>query len=268
MDTHTNQRMEGILSAIEHQGAVSVAELSASFGVSAVTIRKDLEALERRSLLERTRGGARSRTPGEEGSFSDRIGRNVAAKKAIARRAAQLVRNGDIIGLDSSTTGYYLAMEIADRRELTVVTNSLRSASLLADESDATIILLGGTIRRTSDATVGAPTDLLSGRGRLHRSFLGLSALSLERGMLEMSVAEADSKRTLVAISDEVVGIFDSSKARGFGLHSVVDAAGVSRLITDDEFAPDEAAAWEQLGTVVDRCPVIDHQHHVRRKAH
>lgn len=254
VDHDSDARFEGILSAIEHEGQVSVADLSTRFGVSAVTIRKDLEALERRSLLRRVRGGARGSAPQEEGSFADRLGRSVAAKKAIARRAAELVSHGDVIALDSSTSAFFLALEILDRRDLVVVTNSLRTATVLSEDSDATVILLGGTVRRTSSSTVGELSDVLVGRGSLSTAFVGLSTLSVERGLLELTLAEAEPKRALVAAARRVVALFDSTKADGFGLHSFLPADRVDCLISDVGFPQDHRERWQERGVEVALC--------------
>lgn len=256
MEIDGEVRVEGILSALEHRGQVSVSELATQFGVSAVTIRKDLVALERRALLQRVRGGARAHTSEDEGSFAERLGRSAGAKKAIARHAATFVANGDVIALDSSTSAYFLALELLTRRDLVVVTNSLRSAMVLSEESDATVVLLGGTIRRMANSTVGDISDALSGRGRISKAFTGLAALSIERGLLELSRAEADSKRALMDASREVYALFESAKADAFGLHSFAVPGRVTRLITDTAFPDDEVARWRDAGVEVDRCRV------------
>lgn len=256
MEIDGEVRVDGILSELEHRGQVSVSELAVQFGVSAVTIRKDLRFLERRALLQRVRGGARSHTSGDEGSFTERLGRSAGAKKVIARHAATFVGNGDVIALDSSTSAYFLALELLNRRDLVVVTNSLRSAMVLSEESDATVVLLGGTIRRTANSTVGDISDVLVGRGRIAKAFTGLAALSLERGLLELSRAEADSKRALVDASREVYALFESAKADAFGLHSFAVTDRVTRLITDTGFPDDEVARWRDAGVAVDRCRI------------
>jgi len=256
MDQPGDGRVEGILSVLEHNGETTVAALAERFDVSAVTIRKDLQMLERRSLLVRTRGGARGLTPDEDGSFTDRLGDQVAAKKAIARQASTLVQDGDVIALDSSTSAYYLALELLERRELVVITNSLRTASLLADESDATIVLMGGTIRRSMSSTVGDFSGVLAGRGRIGKVFLGLVALSVQRGILEQSVEEAETKRSMVAAAGEVIALSDSTKAAGFGLYTVAETSQVTRLITDTSFDAHEVERWRDAGVQVDVCEV------------
>ena len=246
------QRDERILSLLEGRELVSVGELAGSIGVSAVTMRKDLDRLARSAVIERVRGGARLRTA-EEGPLAERLGHRVGAKRAIARRAAELIDADAVIAIDSSSTGYYLALELAGRADLTIVTNSLRVASQLAERSGPAIVVLGGTVRRTSHSTVGFPAELLQGYGTIDLAFLGVSALSPEQGLLERSFSEAETKRAIASAADRVVGLFDSSKAAGFGQHSVVPASAVDRLITDDGFSESNAAPWQALGVTVDR---------------
>ncbi|WP_125099419.1 DeoR/GlpR family DNA-binding transcription regulator [Leucobacter chromiireducens] len=244
-------RDERILALLEGQEQVSVAELATRLAVSEVTIRKDLDRLARSALVERIRGGARLRGA-EEGALSVRLGHRVAAKRAIARRAAGLVGPDAVIALDSSSTSYYLALELAERSDVTVVTNSLRVATQLMEHSAIELVLLGGTVRRTSSSTVGFPVELLQRFGRIDIAFLGVSALSAEQGLLERAFSEAETKRMIASVSERVIGLFDSSKSAGFGQHGVVGATAVERLITDDAFAAEEVARWRALGVVVD----------------
>jgi DeoR/GlpR family transcriptional regulator of sugar metabolism len=137
-------REQAILLDLESVGRVMVNELTERFGVSAVTVRKDLDALERRSLLRRIRGGAVSAGNSDEGAWGMRLRHSQAAKQAIAKSVAPLVADGDVIALDSSTTSYYLAQELLDRRNLVVITNGLRTASLLMVESTSMVVLPAG----------------------------------------------------------------------------------------------------------------------------
>lgn len=245
-------RDELILGLLEGRGSVPVEELAQNLEVSAVTVRKDLDRLVRSALIERVRGGARLRAS-EEGPFALRLGRRVVAKRAIARRAAGLVDAGAVVALDSSSTSYYLALELAERADLTVVTNSLRVATQLAERSELEVVLLGGSVRRTSNSTVGFPPEVLRGFGRIDVAYLGISALSVERGLLERSYSEAETKRAMAGVANQVVGLFDSSKAEGFGQHSVIPAESVSMLVTDDGFPEADAASWEAHGVRVER---------------
>ncbi|UOQ60480.1 DeoR/GlpR family DNA-binding transcription regulator [Leucobacter rhizosphaerae] len=249
------ERRERILGLLEGQEQVPVGALAEALGVSAVTIRKDLDHLVDSALVERLRGGARLRSS-EEGPWAVRLGHRVAAKRAIARRAAELIGPNAVISLDSSSTGYYLALELVDRADITVVTNSLRVATQLAERSELSVVLLGGSVRRTAYSTVGFPPELLRGYGRIDTAFFGAAALSIEHGLLERSFSEAETKRAIAATAHRVVGLFDSSKSEGFGQHSVVPASAVAHLVTDDGFSESTAEAWRAHGVAVDRVHV------------
>lgn len=245
-----------ILDALDQHGAVQVAELARELGVSEVTIRKDLDSLAERDLLRRTRGGGLPPERSDEGAFSDRMRREAAAKQTVAARAAELVHDGDVIALDTSSTAHFLALELLQRSGLVVVTQSLRTAVLLMERSDAHIVMPGGTLRRESSGLVGPIGDALVGRGRIDKAFVGLVALSPERGLLELATDEALSKQGLVDASREIHALFDSSKTTGFALHSFASTEQVTSLITDERASDDFAEQWEAVGARVTRVPL------------
>ncbi|WP_413317363.1 DeoR/GlpR family DNA-binding transcription regulator [Agrococcus sp. 1P02AA] len=247
-----------ILDALDQHGAVQVADLARDLGVSEVTIRKDLDALAERDLLRRTRGGALPPVRGDEGAFADRMRTDADAKRAIAVRAATLVEDGDVIALDTSSTAHFLALELLQRTGLLVITQSLRTGVLLMERSDARVIIPGGSLRRESSGLVGPIADALVGRGRIGKAFVGVVGLSPERGLLELATDEAMSKQGLVAVSDQVHALFDSSKTTGFALHSFASAEQVTSLITDERASDDFVAEWEARGVSVTRVPLDD----------
>lgn len=249
-------REQAILLELESSGRVGVNQLAERFGVSAVTVRKDLDALERRSLLRRIRGGAVSTGSSDEGAWSMRARHSLEAKQAIARAAASLVRNGDVIALDSSTTCYYLAQELVERRNLVVITNGLRTALLLMEESDAMVVVPGGVLRRSAESMVGPIGDLLSGRGRIKKGFFGMVGLSTSLGLLEVSVDEAQTKAFIAGVCDDVYGLFDSSKAARFGLHSFVGTDRIAALYTDDATSDEVVSEWTRAGVDVRVVPL------------
>jgi DeoR/GlpR family transcriptional regulator of sugar metabolism len=244
-------REQIILSALRTSGRVAVADLAERFGVSSVTVRKDLDALERRSLLRRVRGGAVGVGAVDEGSFEMRMRDSREAKQAIARAAAATVRDGDVITIDSSTTAFYLAREILDRRGLVVVTNGLRLALLLMEQSSARVLVLGGVLRRSAGSLVGPIGDLLTSRGRIAKGYFGLVALSTTHGLMDISAEEAQTKRVLASACDHVYGLFDSAKVNGFGLHSFATASEVTGLYTDEGVPPEFVTEWKGLDVPV-----------------
>ncbi|WP_158228060.1 DeoR/GlpR family DNA-binding transcription regulator [Pseudonocardia sp. MH-G8] len=254
-----HERQQQVLRLLDVDGRVSVADLVHRFGVTAVTIRKDLEVLERRQLLARVRGGAVSADGADEGAFEMRLRHGTQAKAAIARAAAALVPDGAAIALDCSTTCYHLAQELRGRRNLIVVTNGLRAAELLSD-SGVTVVLPGGTLRRSSWSVVGDFGDFVGSRGRLAMGFFGVRGLSREHGLMELTVEETTVKRRLAAACNEVYALFDSSKVGRFALHSFAPSQRITALYTDEGADPDALAGFAEVGVAVHRVPVA-HAH-------
>jgi DeoR family transcriptional regulator of aga operon len=248
-------REQVILTALRTTGRVAVGDLAARFGVSSVTVRKDLDALERRSLLRRVRGGAISLGASDEGSFEARFTDSRDRKQAIAKAAAASVRDGDVIAVDSSTTAYYLAQEIVDRRNLVVVTNGLRLALLLMEQSTARVLVLGGVLRRSAGSLVGTIGDVLTSRGRIAKGYFGLVGLSVAHGLMDISAEEAQTKHIIAEACEQVYGLFDSSKINGFGLHPFAATERVSGLYTDDEAPAEFVDQWRARGVVVTTAP-------------
>lgn len=249
-------RERSILAELRAAGRVSVGDLAAGFGVSTVTVRKDLEALERKSLLKRVRGGAISVGGADEGSFELRLRDSKEAKQAVARAAAATVRDGDVVAIDSSTTAFYLARELLDRRNLVVVTNGLRLATLFLEQSAVRVLVLGGILRRSSASLVGPVGDVLSSRGRIAKGFFGVVSLSATHGLMDLSGEEAQTKAALAAACDEVHALFDSSKATGFGLHPFAPPSAITGMFTDSHVPQDFVNQWKGLGVSVTTVPI------------
>ena len=148
--------MQEVLRMLETRDAVHVAELSKAFAVSEVTVRSDLSQLARQGLVARVRGGVRALERGQaELGFDFRLRLEVERKQAIARAAAAMVDEGEAIALDSSTTAYYLALELRTKKELVVVTNGLLIASALADAPGISVLVTGGMLRLQAMSLVG-----------------------------------------------------------------------------------------------------------------
>jgi DeoR/GlpR family transcriptional regulator of sugar metabolism len=252
-------REQAILDVLRTGGRVEVSDLVNTFGVSAVTVRKDLRSLERRHLLRRVRGGAVGIDASDEGTFEMRLRSAALSKQAIARAVAPMVGDGDVIALDSSTTSYYLARELLTRRSLVVITNGLSLALLFMQESSARVLMPGGAVRRSAGSLVGPVGDVLAGRGKIAKGFFGLVGLSATRGLMDISLEEAQTKRFMADACEQVYGLFDSSKVAGFGLHSFADPGQVAGLFTDDGAEVGLLSDWSNGGvsvTVVSMAPV------------
>ncbi len=244
-------RAEAVLAILERTGRVTVGELTHRLGVSAVTVRKDLEALEQRAMLRRVRGGAVGISTTDEGSFDMRLRQGRSVKQFIAATVAATVGHGEVIAMDASTTCYYVAERLLDRRDLIVITNGLKTATMFLEHSTAMVIMPGGVLRRSAGSMVGQFGDVLAARGTIDKGFFGVKGLSVTHGLMEMAIEEAEAKKYLVNSCAQVFGVLDSTKVGRFGLHSFAPVRSVTGLFTDDLMPPAEITAWRQAGVTV-----------------
>jgi DeoR/GlpR family transcriptional regulator of sugar metabolism len=184
-------------------------------------------------------------------AFEERLRRHAEAKVAIARLAASLVGDGESVALDGSTTAYYVARELRRKRELVVVTCSLRIAAALADAPWLALVLTGGLVQPVtlSVASVGAGPSLAG--MRIDTGFFGARGLDLDRGLLGLHPAEARATLELVDACERVVGVVDGSKWRAASLVPLVDRARLDALVTDESADAGLVSAWRHLGVEV-----------------
>ena len=230
------QRRERIVEQVQLTGGVRVSELTRLFGVSDMTIRRDLDTLAKRRLVAKVHGGATRADPStEEPAFASKAVRELAEKEAIAAEAASLVRPGAAIALTSGTTTWALARHLVGVPQLNVVTNSIPVAEVLRDtqQQDQTVILTGG-VRTPSDALVGpvAVATILS----LHVDmlFMGVHGADARAGLTTPSLMEAETNRAFTGSARHLVVLADHTKWGVIGLSQIVALSQVGTFVTDD----------------------------------
>jgi DeoR/GlpR family transcriptional regulator of sugar metabolism len=240
-----DERMQEVLRMLETRDAVHVAELSKAFSVSEVTVRNDLSQLARQGLVARVRGGVRPLQRGQsELGFDFRLRLEVERKRAIAKAAAAMVEEGEAIALDSSTTAYYLALELRTKKELVVVTNGLLIAAALADAPGITVLVTGGMLRLHAMSLVGdLGADVLRAT-RIGTGFLGARGLSIDRGLMDLNPDEVRIKREMANVCERVVGILDGTKWHRTALLPFVATEQVDAIVTDTGAPAEEVEAW------------------------
>ena len=244
--------MQHVLRLLETRDSVQVSELAQAFAVSEVTVRSDLSSLAQQGLVARVRGGVRALQHGQsEVGFDLRLRLEVERKRAIAHAAAALVGEGEAVALDASTTAYYLALELRNKRELVVVTNGLLVATALADAPGITVIVTGGVLRLSAMSLVGDfGTDVLR-TTRINKGFLGARGLSLQRGLMDLNPDEVRIKQEMADACEQVFGILDGTKWHRSALLSFVSAAELAGVVTDAGAPADEIEAWRTAGVDV-----------------
>ena len=246
------ERRQAILELVQAEGRVAVAGLSRRFGVSEVTIRADLQALADRGQLIRTHGGALPLSYGlHELSLVKRRHQQVAEKAEIGSAAATLVADGEAIFIDSSSTALAILDHIKQRRDLTVVTNSLVVAQELLGLPNVAVVMPGGTLHHDTVSLIDANGLALLERYNIAKGFFGAHGLTLEDGLTDVSEAEANLKRPLVAMCRQVIAVLDATKWGRAGVASFAAVADVDLVISGAGAPPAMVAAVRGLGVDV-----------------
>jgi DeoR family transcriptional regulator of aga operon len=250
--------MQRVLELLETRDAVTVTELADAFAVSEVTVRSDLAVLARQGLIARIRGGARALQRGQsEVAFDVRLRVQEDAKRAIARAAAAMVGDGEAVALDSSTTAFYIALELREKRELVVVTNGLRIATALADAPGVSVIVPGGVLRFAAMSLVG---DFASGVLRntsIGKGFFGARGVSLDRGLMDLNPDEVRIKREMAEACERMIGVFDYTKWRRSALLSFVPTERIDAIVTDAGAPPELVQEWRDRKVEVVTAEVV-----------
>ena len=244
----TYERRQSLLDVLRKQPGLRVPELVKVLDVSEGTVRNDMNALEEEGKLQRVHGGAilKNQDNFQNNSFVRRYKENIAAKLAIAQEAAILVKDGDSILLDASSTGYYFASALAERQGLRVVTNGFEVARELAQNPSNNVILIGGVVNNDSSSVTGLLSERSIEEFHIQKAFLSCSGFSLERGMTEILLAEAQIKRKAIESSRELFALVDSSKFGKEDLTPFARRERITRLFTDIGLTPEWIAQLEQ----------------------
>jgi DeoR family fructose operon transcriptional repressor len=242
-------RLEEIRARVASDGRVKVAELADEFGVSEMTIRRDLDVLAEQGLVRRVRGGA---TPLGPQLFAERFGRQARAKDRIAAKLVGLVGDARAIGIDASSTLQRLAGRLDDARDLTIVTNGPECFAALQDNPGVTPLLTGGRLDRRTGSLVG-PLATRSARDlALDVLFVSAAAVDAGAGTFEATLEEAEVKVALAAVSGRVVLAVDHSKLGGQA--AVARCLALDRidvLVTDLAPTDDRLATYREAGVDV-----------------
>jgi DeoR/GlpR family transcriptional regulator of sugar metabolism len=246
------QRQAAILDRVRTTGGVRVTDLASEFGVSDMTIRRDLELLAERGLLSKVHGGATWASPGltDEPGFEAKSVRQRAEKQAIASRAARLVTPGLAVALSAGTTTAELAHRLVGVPGLTVVTNSIPVAEVFhrGGRPDQTVVLTGG-IRTPSDALVG-PVAVTAIRAlHLDLVFLGVHGMTERAGFTTPNLMEAETNRALVAAAERLVVLADHTKWGTVGISSMAGLGEAHTVVSDDGLPGGARAVLREHGT-------------------
>jgi DeoR family transcriptional regulator, aga operon transcriptional repressor len=245
------ERRRKILDLLEKDGRVTVNGLVQRFNVSSVTMRADLDILAENGALVRSHGGAvRRLDPVQDYSVAFKETIHHAEKVRIGHAAARLVKSNQTVILDSGTTTLQVARHIKrqELRGLTGITNALNIANELADAPNLSLIMIGGILRQVSNSFVGPQAERMLAALHADHLFLAVDGLDLEIGPTTPDILEAQLNRLMIAVSNEVTIVADSSKIGRRSLSTIGELSTIHRLVTDDRIAPEMAQAIRAKG--------------------
>ncbi|KEQ11499.1 hypothetical protein GZ77_25750 [Endozoicomonas montiporae] len=222
-----------MVNRVDHSGSVSVKDLAVQFDVSVETMRRDLRVLEEKGLLRRQHGSALSLVGDEVGlAFGQRADEQASEKNAIAQKATSLVRAGDAIMLDASSSSWYLAKVLPDMK-LTVITNSMRVAFELVSRRKIKTLTIGGEYSEKYGAFLGPLATSQVGNFCADILFFSCTGFQEESGVWESNEANAAIKQSMLRSAERSVLLCDSSKVGKSGLIRLCKTDDLSRVISE-----------------------------------
>jgi DeoR family transcriptional regulator of aga operon len=233
-DIFTEERHRKILEVLNEQRRITVKELCDHFKVSMVTVRNDLNELQKHGRLVRTHGGAMAIDgPALVPSFDVRRQTSGESKRAIGRAAAGLVEDGEVIFIDGGTTAAEMPPFLAEKKDITVITPGIAVAYWLIEHTPFNVYMLNGFINRKSCGTIGEPYEGFMSEWIISKAFCGAAGFTLGEGLTDNHIGFVEQKRVIVKKAKITVGLVDSSKLGKISLGCFACAEDVNVIVTD-----------------------------------
>ena len=243
------ERRNAILEKLQAERRVVVSELSQIYKVSEETIRRDLEKLENDGFAIKSYGGAViNENANVDLPFNIRKKRNVISKQKIAEVISSRIKDGTSIMLDASSTAVYIAKALKERKNLTLITNSIEILIEMFDTPNVNVLSTGGAMREGSFALVGPQTDKMLNSYHVDIAIVSAKGFDLETGMTDTEELHANNKKTMLHAGREKVLAVDSSKFGKTAFTEIGTLEDISMVVTDAK--PDEVwlLAFKEYG--------------------
>ena len=251
-EQNKTERHERICELLHEKGHVSVTHLSTHLGVSEVTIRKDLTALEETHLVVRTRGGAvLAEHYKYDLPFRQQMALHAREKNAIGKEAARLIKDHDTIILGSGSTTASIVPHLSDFVGLTVLTNSIRIANQLIENEEVELLMPGGFLHKPTASIVGPYAETMLRRYRFKKAFLPMDGCDDDLIITSASMMDAALQQVMIDITDALIFVADASKFGRSSLNRVCHAKDVHAFITDVRISETTKSNIEAAGAQV-----------------
>lgn len=246
------ERHKEILDILEKEGHVNVNDLSNRFGISSVTIRKDLKLLEEKNLLFRSHGKAIPQNPYiAENHIHVKQKLNEQEKKQIGKSASKLVEPHDNIIIASGTTVTEFARQIKHIDGITVLSASLEASIIISENPNTDLIQLGGMVRANSSSVVGPVSEKMLSEFTFTKLFLGVDGIDIDYGLTTTNAMEASLNKAMIEAAQKTIVLADSSKFGRKGFGKICDLSDVDQIITDNKLDEHTLDRLQKIGIEV-----------------
>jgi len=243
------ERQRKISEFIKEKKSATVAELSRLFGVSQVTIRRDLDGLDSQGTIERAHGGAiLAEQAVPEPPVIHRMAEQLEEKRRIGEAAAKLVEDGDTIFIGSGTTTLEIAHHLSGKKNLTVITNALNVANCLADHPEITVVITGGLLRHSELSMIGHLTEQALTNLRADKVFMGMRAVGLQDGLSSQHLPEITTDQAIIEFASQVILLVDHTKFGKVSTALVAPLTSVHKIVTDSTTSQEMIEELRVLG--------------------
>jgi DeoR/GlpR family transcriptional regulator of sugar metabolism len=233
------ERQKYIKELAQKEKSVKVIDLSKLFDVTEETIRRDLEKIEKEGIIKRTYGGAiyieSSGKDIEDTPFSMRIKENTGSKQKIAMAVSDMLNNGEVIMLDSSTTCLEVAKNIGQNKTLTVVTNSISILTELSAYEDLNVVSTGGILRNKSLSLIGPTAKENIKNYYADKAVISCKGVDLDKGIMDANELEVEIKKAIIGCAREIILAVDHTKMQRISMHRVIELSKIDYIVTDKE---------------------------------
>jgi DeoR/GlpR family transcriptional regulator of sugar metabolism len=233
-------RQQLILERVRLSGRIQVSNLAKEFGVTEITIRRDLTTLQKSGLVKKTYGGAVLASPPEMNvSVRYRQTRNLAAKRIIGKLAADIINDGDIIYLEAGSTCYEIIPYLSQRKNITVIVNSLYLMSRLHELTQHRVIITGGQYRPDRMDMIGPTAEAAIAQLGGFKAFTGADDITIDAGISGSDVVTVSFAKLVLQRASKVIFVGDHSKFNNPALYKIADISELDYIVTDEK--PDSA---------------------------
>ena len=239
------ERRSKILQILDEFGQVNVQSLSEEMNVSEVTIRNDLDKLEKNKLLIRAHGGA-FKTNNIALTVTEKKKINIAAKRLIGKKAVSLIEEKDSIILDSGTTTFEVANNLGGFKKLTVISNALDIINNLSQFENVQVLVPGGSLKEFSMSLIGPMAERNFRQLYCKKLFLGIDGIKPDVGVFTHHMEEAYLNQIMIEVAEEVIVVADSSKFIKSGLAFIDGFNKIDKIITDANIGQESIAMFEK----------------------